>query len=135
MHTLPEKIGIVNELIAYMQNPDSQTALKAKNLGGRRAWPGCKASSSPESAWGAAADLEVQKQNKTAEAQTAAYDAYNNAERHAGSMIGLLGEKRARPRSSRPSAAACATCTARHRHCSRSGRRRSAVSQPKLVVN
>lgn len=93
MHTLPEKIGIVNELIAYMQNPDSATALKAKNfdptphiarLQGKLTSLGDLSSQQKL--------LEVQKQNKTAEAQAAGYDAYNDASGTLDAMIGLLGK-------------------------------------------
>ena len=112
MHTLPEKIGIVNELIAYMQNPDNQTALKAKNfdptphiarLQGKLKSMGDLSTAQKL--------LEVQKQNKTAEAQTAAYDAYNDASGTLDAMIGLLGKGTGEAASSRPSAAACATTT------------------------
>ena len=79
MHTLTEKFGIVNELIAYMQNPDSQTALKAKNFDPTphiaRLQGKLKSTGDLSTAQKL---LEVQKQNKTAEAQTAAYDAYND---------------------------------------------------------
>jgi hypothetical protein len=72
MHTLPEKIGIVNELVSYMQNADNQTALAAKNfiaaphiarLQGKLKNVG-DASSQQKL-------LEVQRQNKTAEVQAA----------------------------------------------------------------
>ena len=32
MHTLTEKIGIVNEVVSYMQNADNTTALAGKNF-------------------------------------------------------------------------------------------------------
>lgn len=93
MHTLPEKIGIVNELIAYMQNSDNAAALKAKNfdpaphiarLQGKVKNLGDLSSAQKL--------LDVQKQNKTAEAQSAGYDAYNDASGTLDAMIGLLGK-------------------------------------------
>lgn len=93
MHTLPEKIGIVNELVSYMQNPDNQTALTAKNfdptphiarLQGKLKSVGDLSSEQKQ--------LEVQKQNKTAQVQAAAYDAYNDASGTLDAMIGLLGK-------------------------------------------
>ena len=93
MHTLPEKIGIVNELVSYMQNPANQTALTAKNfdpaphiarLQGKLKSMGDLSSAQKL--------LEVQKQNKTAEVQAAAYDAYNDASGTLDAMMGLLGK-------------------------------------------
>jgi len=93
MHTITEKIGIVNELIAYMQNPDNQAALTAKNfdpaphiarLQGKLTSVGNLTSEQKQ--------LEVQKQNKTAEVQTTAYDAYNDASGTLDAMMGLLGK-------------------------------------------
>ncbi len=93
MHTLPEKIGIVNELIAYMQNPDSQAALTGKNfdvaphvarLQGKVKSLGDLSSEQKL--------LDVQKQNKTTEVNAAGYDAYNDASGTLDAMIGLLGK-------------------------------------------
>ena len=93
MHTITEKFGIVNELIAYLQNPDNQMALKAKNfdpaphiarLQGKLTSVGDLSTTQKQ--------LEVQKQNKTAEVQAAAYDTYNDASGTLDAMIGLLGK-------------------------------------------
>ena len=83
MHTLPEKIGIVNEVISYMQNPDNQTALIAR-LQGKIKSVGDLSSEQRQ--------LEIQKQNKTAGVQTAGYDAYNDASGVIDAMMGLLGK-------------------------------------------
>jgi hypothetical protein len=93
MHTVTEKFGIVNELVAYMQNPDNQTTLKAKNfdtaphiarLQGKLTSVGDLSTAQKL--------LDVQKQNKTAEVQAATYDAYNDASGTLDAMIGLLGK-------------------------------------------
>ncbi len=93
MHTLTEKFGIVNELIAYMQNPDNQTALAAVNfdttphiarLQGKLKTTGDLSTEQKL--------LEVQKQNKTAEVKAATYDAYNDSSGTIDAMIGLLGK-------------------------------------------
>jgi hypothetical protein len=93
MHTLPEKIGIVNEVISYMQNPDNQTTLATINfdpaphiarLQGKIKSVGDLSSEQRQ--------LEIQKQNKTAGVQTAGYDAYNDASGVIDAMMGLLGK-------------------------------------------
>ena len=93
MHTLPEKIGIVNELVSYMQNTDNAAALTAKNfdpaphvarLQGKLKTLGDLSSQQKL--------LEVQKQNKTAEAQAAGNDVYNDASGTLDAMMGLLGK-------------------------------------------
>jgi len=93
MHTITEKFGIVNELLAYMQNPDNQAALTAKNFNPAphiaRLQVKLKSVGDLSTAQ---KQLEVQKQNKTAEAQAAAYDTYNDASGTLDAMIGLLGK-------------------------------------------
>ena len=93
MHTITEKFGIVNELIAYMQNPDNQTALAAKNFD---ATPHIARLQGKLKSVGDLSTqqklLDVQKQNKTAEVTTATYDAYNDASGTLDAMIGLLGK-------------------------------------------
>jgi cob(I)alamin adenosyltransferase len=93
MHTLPEKIGIVNEVVSYMQNADNQTALTAKNfdvtphiarLQGKLQSLGDLSSEQKL--------MEVQKQNKTAEVLAAGYDAYNDASGTIDAMMGMLGK-------------------------------------------
>lgn len=93
MHTLAEKLGIVNEVVSYMQNADNQTALAAKNfdvtphigrLQGKLQSLGDLSSEQKL--------LDVQKLNKTTEVQAAGYDAYNDASGTIDAMIGLLGK-------------------------------------------
>ena len=84
MHTITEKIGIVNELVAYMQNPDNQTALTAKNfdvtphiarLQGKL--------TSVTSLSSEQKQLDVQKQNKTAEVTDRHLRRLQRCQRHA----------------------------------------------------
>ena len=93
MHTLTEKIGIVNEVVSYMQNADNTTALAAKNftvaphiarLQGKIKSVGDLSATQKK--------LEVQAKNQTATVQAAAYDAYNDASGTIDAMIGLLGK-------------------------------------------
>ena len=93
MHTLPEKIGIANELISYMENADNQSALKGKNFDVAPHVARLQRKLQTVSDLSAEQkQLEVQKQNKTAELQTAAYDVYNDASGLIDAMIGLLGK-------------------------------------------
>jgi hypothetical protein len=93
MHTLTEKLGIVNEVVSYMQNADNTTALAAKNfavaphiarLQGKVKTLGDLSAVQKQ--------LEVQAKNQTAQVQAAAYDAYNDASGTIDAMIGLLGK-------------------------------------------
>ena len=92
MHTFPEKIGIVSELISYMENRTT-TALTAKNfdttphiarLQGKIKTIGDLATEQKS--------LEVQHQNKTSDLKAATYNAYNDSSGMMDAMIGLLGK-------------------------------------------
>lgn len=93
MHTLTEKIGIVNEVVSYMQNADNQTALAAKDFVVaphiERLQAKLKTLGDVTAAQKA---IAVQAKNKTAEAQTAAYELYNDASGTIDAMAGLLGK-------------------------------------------
>jgi len=93
MHTLTEKIGIVNEVVSYMQNTDNTAALAGKNfdvaphitrLLGKLKSVGDLS--------GEQKKMQVQAMNQTVQAQAAAYDAYNDASGTIDAMIGLLGK-------------------------------------------
>ncbi len=93
MHTLTEKIGIVNEVVSYMQNTDNAAALAAKNftpaphiarLQGKLKSVGDLSVEQKK--------LQVQAINQTAQVQAAAYDVYNDASGTIDAMIGLLGK-------------------------------------------
>ena len=93
MHTITEKVGIVNEVVSYMQNPDNQTALTAKNfvaaphiarLQGKIKSVGDLSAQQK--------NLDVQKQKQTAAVQTAAYDAYTDTSGTIDAIMGLLGK-------------------------------------------
>ena len=93
MHTLPEKIGITNELISYMQNSDNQTALTAKNFDPGPHITRLQGKLTNFTQLSAEQkELDVQKQNKTAEVQAAGYDIYNDASGVIDAMMGLLGK-------------------------------------------
>jgi hypothetical protein len=93
MNTITEKIGIVNEVISYMQNPDNQTALTAKNFD---TTPHIARLQGKIKTFGDQSilqkNLDVQKQKQTAVVQTAAYDTYNDASGTIDAMMGLLGK-------------------------------------------
>lgn len=93
MHTITEKVGIVNEVVSYMQNADNQKALAAKNfdttphiarLQGKISNVGVLSAQQK--------NLDVQKQNQTSQLQAAAYDSYTDASGTIDAMMGLLGK-------------------------------------------
>jgi len=93
MHTITEKVGIINEVLSYMQNPDNQKALAAKNFdviphiarlqGKLKTVTDLSAQQK---------NLDVQKQTQTATLQTAAYDTYTDTSGTIDAMMGLLGK-------------------------------------------
>jgi hypothetical protein len=93
MHTFTEKVGIVNEVISYMQNADNQAALTAKNFDPAphiaRLQNELKtvADQAPKQK-----ALEVQHIQATAALQDATYTAYNDASGVMDAMVGLLGK-------------------------------------------
>ncbi len=93
MNTITEKIGIVNEVISYMKNPDNQTALTAKNFDTA---PHIARLDGKIKTFGDQSilqkNLDVQKQKQTAAVQTAAYDTYADASGTIDAMMGLLGK-------------------------------------------
>jgi hypothetical protein len=93
MHTITEKVGIVNEVVSYMQNPDNQTALKAKNFD---TTPHIARLQGKVKNVGDLTilqkNLDVQKQNQTVAVQSASYDAYTDASGTIDAMMGLLGK-------------------------------------------
>jgi hypothetical protein len=93
MHTITEKIGIVNEAITYMQNTDNAAALTAKNFD---VTPHIARLQDKLKNMGvlsvAQKQLEVQAKNATAATQAATYDAYNDASGTIDAMMGLLGK-------------------------------------------
>lgn len=93
MHTIPEKIGIINETISYMQNTDNATALTAKNFD---VAPHVTRLQDKLKNFGdlsvAQKKLEVDAKNATAATQAAAYDAYNDTSGTIDAMMGLLGK-------------------------------------------
>jgi hypothetical protein len=93
MHTLTEKIGIVNEVVSYMQNAANTATLTAKNFD---VTPHIAQLQGKVKAVGDLSveqkKLQVQAINQTAQVQAAAYDAYNDASGTIDAMIGLLGK-------------------------------------------
>ena len=93
MHTFTEKLGIVNEVISYMQNSDNQAALTAKNFDVTahiaRLQGELKTVTDQAPKQKA---LEVQHIKATSDLQTATYTAYNDASGVIDAMIGLLGK-------------------------------------------
>ena len=93
MHTFTEKVGIVNEVISYMQNTDNQAALTAKNFNPAphiaRLQGELKTVTDQAPKQKA---LEVQHIKATADLQDATYTAYNDASGVMDAMMGLLGK-------------------------------------------
>jgi hypothetical protein len=93
MHTTTEKIGIVNEVVSYMQNPDNQAALTAKNFD---TTPHIARLQGKIKSYGDQSilqkNLDVQKQKQTVAVQTAAADTYTDASGTIDAMMGLLGK-------------------------------------------
>lgn len=93
MHTFTEKLGIVNELVSYMQNTDNQSALTAKNfdvaphIARLQGELKTVTEQSPKQK-----ALEVQHIKATSDLQTATYALYNDASGMIDAMIGLLGK-------------------------------------------
>jgi len=93
MHTFTEKVGIVNEIVGYMQDPDNKAALAAKNFD----VTAHAARLSGE--LGTVNTLApIQKKNElahiksTSDLQNATYTAYNDASGLIDAMGGLLGK-------------------------------------------
>ena len=93
MNTFTEKLGIIQEVVGYMQNPDNQAALTAKNfdvtphitrLNGEL---GTITTLSPQQK-----KLEVDHKNKTAELKTATTSSYTDASGVIDAMMGVLGK-------------------------------------------
>lgn len=93
MHTFTEKVGIVNDLIAYMQNSDNTAALAANHfdvaphaarLQGKLDTINTLAPKQKA--------LEVAHIKKTAELNHATEDAYTDASGTLDAMMGLLGK-------------------------------------------
>ena len=96
MNTFTEKLGIIQEVIGYMQNPDNQAALTAKNfnvaphitrLDGKLTTINTL---SPQQK-----KIEVDHKNKTAELNTATTDTYTDASGVIDAMMGVLGKNTA----------------------------------------
>jgi hypothetical protein len=93
MNTFTEKVGIVNEVISYMQNPGNQATLTAKNfdpaphIARLQAELKTVTDLAPQQK-----ALEVQHIKATSDLQTATYGAYNDASGVIDAMIGLLGK-------------------------------------------
>ena len=93
MHTITERVGIVNEVVSYMQNADNQTALTAKNFVAGPHITRLQAKIKNVGDLSAQQkNLDVQKQKQTAALQTAAYDVYTDASGTIDAMMGLLGK-------------------------------------------
>lgn len=93
MHTITEKVGIVNEVVSYMQNADNQKALAAKNFDVTPHIARLQGKIKTVTDLSAQQkNLEVQKQTQTATLQTAAYDTYTNTSGTIDAMMGLLGK-------------------------------------------
>lgn len=93
MHTFTEKLGIVNQVLSYMQNADNQTALTAKNfdvtphIARLQGEIKTVTDLAPQQK-----ALEVQHIKATTDLQNATYTAYNDASGVMDAMIGLLGK-------------------------------------------
>jgi hypothetical protein len=93
MHTKTEKVGIISEVISYMQNSDNQSALTAKNFDTAphitRLQGELKTVTDLAPKQKA---LEVQHIQMTTDLQNASYTAYNDASGVIDAMMGLLGK-------------------------------------------
>jgi hypothetical protein len=93
MHTFTEKLGIVNQTISYMQDPNNKTALLAKNfdptphIARLQAELVTVGQVAPQQK-----SIEVAHIAKTAELQNVTYAAYNDASGVIDAMVGLLGK-------------------------------------------
>jgi len=93
MNTFTEKIGIVTQTIGYMQDPDNQAALKAKNfdtaphIARLTAELGTVNSLKPVQK-----KAEVAHINATSDLNNASYSVYNDASGVIDAMAGLLGK-------------------------------------------
>ena len=109
MHTFTEKVGIVNQVLSYMQNADNQAALTAKNfdvtphIARLQGEINTVTDLAPKQK-----ALEVQHIQMTSDLQNASYTAYNDA---SGVMDAMMGLEPPPPASSKPFAAACAGMT------------------------
>ena len=93
MHTFTEKVGIVNQVVSYMQNADNQAALTAKNfdvtphIARLQGEINTVTDLAPKQK-----ALEVQHIEMTTALQNASYTAYNDASGVMDAMMGLLGK-------------------------------------------
>jgi hypothetical protein len=93
MHTFTEKIGIVTQTVSYMQDPDNQKALTAKNfdvaphIARLTAELGSVNTISPVQKKAELAHIQA-----TSDLQNASYTAYNDASGVIDAMAGLLGK-------------------------------------------
>jgi hypothetical protein len=93
MNTFTEKIGIVTQTISYMQDPDNQAVLKAKNfdvtphIARLQGELGTVNSLKPVQK-----KAEVAHINATSNLNDASYGAYNDASGVIDAMAGLLGK-------------------------------------------
>ena len=75
------------------QRSDSRGALTSPKWHADHPKRGCRAKSPTSASWSAQQkNLDVQKQNQTAQLQAAAYDSYTDASGTIDAMMGLLGK-------------------------------------------
>ena len=93
MHTFTEKVGIVNQVISYMQDADNQKALAAKNfdvtahIARLQGELGAVNTLAPVQK-----KMEVAHIQATSDLQNASYAAYNDASGVIDALAGLLGK-------------------------------------------